>query len=431
MSQAVPDHGTSAREADARGRFAWALYDWANSPFTTLIITFVFPAYFARAVVGDETVGQSLWGYGIGASGLLIAVMSPLFGAVADAGGRQKPFLLAFTLLCAAASALLWFAMPVPAMVVPVLICVAVANIGFEFGGVFNNAMLPEIVSGRRLGRLSGWAWGLGYLGGLTALVIALVGFVQNENPWLGLSTQQAEHVRIVGPLVAVWLIAFAWPVLLFTPEPGARRVAIAQATIDGIRRLQHLVGELRKRPDIARFLLAHMIYADGLTTVFAFGGIYAAGVFGMSLGEVVQFGILLNVMAGAGAFGFAWLDDRLGSRRTIIIALVGIIAAATAAVSVQDRLSFWIAGAALGLFVGPAQASSRALMARLMPADRRGEYSGLFALSGKATAFAGPILVGTLTALFASQRVGLASVLAFFVVGLALLLTVREPSRA
>jgi MFS transporter, UMF1 family len=223
----------------------------------------------------------------------------------------------------------------------------------------------------------------------------------------------------------------FAWPVLLFTPEPGSRRVAIAQATMAGIRRLRHLVGELRDRPDIARFLLAHMIYADGLTTVFAFGGIYAAGVFGMSLGEVVQFGILLNVMAGAGAFGFAWLDDRLGSRRTIAVALVGIIAAATAAVSVQDRLSFWIAGAALGLFVGPAQASSRALMARLMPADRRGEYFGLFALSGKATAFAGPILVGALTALFSSQRAGLASVLAFFTVGLALLLTVREPSRA
>ena len=431
MSQAVPERETSVRAADARGRFAWALYDWANSPFTTLIITFVFPAYFARAIVGNETVGQSLWGYGVGVSGLLIAVMSPLFGAVADAGGRQKPFLLAFTLLCAAASALLWFAMPGPAMVVPVLICVGVANIGFEFGGVFNNAMLPEIVSGRRLGRLSGWAWGLGYLGGLAALVIALVGFVQNENPWLGLSTQQAEHVRIVGPLVAVWLVVFAWPVLLFTPEPGSRRVAIVQATMAGIRRLRHLVGELRDRPDIARFLLAHMIYADGLTTVFAFGGVYAAGVFDMSLGEVVQFGILLNVMAGAGAFGFAWLDDRLGSRRTIAIALVGIIAAATAAVSVQDRLSFWIAGAALGLFVGPAQASSRALMARLMPGDRRGEYFGLFALSGKATAFAGPILVGTLTALFSSQRAGLASVLAFFMVGLALLLTVREPSRA
>jgi UMF1 family MFS transporter len=407
---------------------AWALYDWANSPFTTLIITFVFPAYFGRAVAGNEVEGQVLWGYGISLSGLVIALLGPPLGAVADAGGRRKPWLLVFTLLCMSASTLLWFVEPRAAFVGPALLWVALANIGFEFGVVFNNAMLPDLVPQERIGRWSGWAWALGYAGGLAALVIALTGFVQAETPWLGLGREQAEHVRILGPLVAIWFAVFAWPLFVLTPDRARPGLSAVGAVRQGLATLKATIAGLPARPNVARFLLAHMLYADALGAVFAFGGIYAAGTFGMTLGEVISFGILLNVTAGVGAFGFAWIDDWIGSRRTVLLALAGLMASASVAVIAEKQSVFWAAGSALGLFVGPAQAASRSLMARLAPKGQETEFFGLLALSGKATAFFGPAVVASVTAASGSQRLGIATLLVFFAIGFALLLGVREP---
>ena len=383
-----------------RGLLAWALYDWANSPFTTLIITFVFPAYFGRAIVGNEVEGQVLWGYAIGFSGFLIAIGAPLLGAIADAGGRRKPWLFAFTLVCASFSAALWFAMPNPAYIGMALICVIVANIGFEFCVVFNNAMLPDLVPRARVGRWSGWAWALGYAGGLAALIITLVGFVQAETPWLDLATEQAENVRIIGPLVAIWFAAFAWPLFVFTPDRATQGLSVGAAVRQGMTMLRATIVGLRDHANVVRFLLAHMLYADALIAIFAFGGIYAAGTFGMTIAEVIRFGILLNVAAGVGAFGFAWIDDWIGSRRTVLIALVGLIVGATMAVLVEDQTAFLGAGIVIGLF----------------------------AVSGKATAFLGPTMVGLVTAASGSQRLGIASLLTFLVAGFILLIGVKEP---
>lgn len=413
-----------------RGRVAWALYDWANSPFTTLIITFIFPAYFSSAVIKDDVAGQVMWGYAMALSGISVALLAPVMGAIADAGGRQKPYLLGFTLLCCAGSMGLWLVKPDPAFAALALVCVVAANIGFEFGIVFNNAMLPHIVGDARLGRLSGWAWGLGYFGGLAALVIVLFGFVRNPEPWFGISTADAGHVRIAGPIVATCLILFGWPVFAFTPDRDPTGRPIGEAAREGLQRLRQTVAALPNNRNIFRFLIAHMLYADGLATIFAFGGIYAAGTFRFSLAEVIQFGILLNITAGIGAFLCGWLDDLIGSRRTIVLALSGILAGAGAAVLTEDRMTFWIAGAMLGFFVGPAQSASRSLMTRLTPEHRHSEYFGLFSLSGKATAFAGPALVAGITDALASQRMGIASTLLFFVLGLGLLLTIREPPR-
>ncbi len=416
--------------SDRRGQASWALYDWANSPFTTLIVTFVFPAYFGAAIVGDETRGQELWGLAIGASGIVIAVLGPILGAVADSVGRRKPWLIGFGVLCAVGSGMLWFATPSAETVAWALAWVVVANLGFEFGNIFYNAMLPSIVGQDRLGRLSGWGWGLGYFGGLSALVLALQAFVQADRPWLALDTDAAEHVRIVGPLVGLWLIAFGWPLVAFTREQGRASGLPAGDAMAAIRRIGHTLRELAGFGAVARFLVAHMLYADGLATVFAFGGIYAAGVFDMTLEEVIAFGIALNVTAGLGAFGFGWVDDALGSRTTIIAALVGLLATGTAVLLAEDRTTFWIAGSALGIFVGPAQAASRSLMARLAPPERDAEFFGLMALSGKATAFVGPLLVSAVTAVSDSQRLGLSTVMAFFLAGLLLMLTVPEPRR-
>lgn len=414
---------TVSQQHEGGRQLAWALFDWANSPFTTLIITFVFPAYFATAIVGDEVSGQAIWGYAIGASGVVVAVLSPLLGAVADVGGRRKPWILGFTLLCIVATALLWFASPSVASVPLAVACVVIANLGFEFGTTFNNAMLPNIVSKDRLGRLSGWAWGLGYAGGLTALALALVVFVQPAIPPFGPDREQAEQVRIVGPLVAIWFGLFAWPLFVFTPDRPGRNLAVGAAIREGRRALRNMLKDLRTGRQLPLFLLAHMLYTDGLTTLFAFGGIYASGAFGMSLAEVIVFGVVLNVAAGLGAFLFGWVDDRIGSRRTTVLALGGLILASVVAVSVQTSPWLWVAGCFLGFFVGPVQAASRSLMVRLSPPDQQAAYFGLFALSGKATAFVGPFVVAIVTDAAGSQRLGLATIIAFLVAGLVLLL--------
>jgi UMF1 family MFS transporter len=420
----------AGKRDDRHGLIAWAVYGWANAPFTTLIITFIFPTYFGRAVVGDEVRGQELWGLGVGLSGVIIAALSPLLGAISDAGGRRKPWLLAFTCVCVLASVLLWFILPQPAFVGWALALVGIANVGFGFGIVFSNAMLPELVPENRLGRCSGWSWALGYAGGLAALVLALSGFVQAEPSWLSLDVDQAQPIRAVGPLVGLWFALFALPLFVYTPDRPRADLGALEAVEHGFSALRSTITDLRKHKNVARFLLAQMFYADGLFAIFAFGGVYAAGAFGMSLAQVTSFGILLNVTAGLGAFLFAWVDDWIGSRRTVLIALSGLIIAATTAMLVDKPMWFWIAGAALGLFVGPPQAASRSLMARLAPAGRETEFFGLFALSGRATAFLGPLVVALVTAETGSQRLGLGSLLAFFVIGVTLLLGVKEPGR-
>lgn len=412
--------------ASRRAQMSWAFYDWANSAFATLVVTFVFPAYFAQGVVGDQVAGQSLWGFAIGLSGLVIAVTSPILGAVADVGGRRKPWVGGFTVLCVVATAALWFVRPDAAFVPLAVVLVVFANWGFEAAGVFYNAMLPDVAGEGRIGRLSGWAWGLGYVGGLTALGVALVGLVMPAEPWFGIPTEDAANVRAAGPLVAVWLGLFSLPLFLWTPD-ASRRIPQAGQVRAALAALWVTLKSVARMGSVGRFLLAHMLYADGLATLFAMGGIYVAGVHGFSLQDVMLFGIVLNVTAGLGAAGFAWVDDRVGSRPTILMALAGLLVAGTLILLVEDHGWVWGIGAALGTFVGPAQAASRSYLARIAPPQVRTELFGLYALSGKATAFLGPWLVGVVTAISGSQRMGMAVILAFFLAGALVLRGVKD----
>ncbi|MGI9418101.1 MAG: MFS transporter [Geminicoccaceae bacterium] len=412
----------------ARGRFAWALYDWANSAFAAVIVTFVFATYFSQGIAVDEITGTAQWGWALTVSALIAAVLGPTLGAIADAGGRRKPWILVFTWLCVIATALLWFAAPAPEWVLYTLVLVVLANLGLDMAGVFYNAMLNDLAPPDRLGRLSGWAWGLGYFGGLSCLVIALFAFVQTDTPLFGLTKDEAEHVRITGPLVALWLALFSLPLFLFTPDRQSGGIPAAVAIKRGLGQLWQTVSHIKKYRTVARFLLARMLYIDGLNTLFAFGGIYAAGTFGLELADVIKFGILLNVTGGIGAFAFAWLDDLIGPKRVILIALVGLMLCGLAAVVTTSVTVFWIVGGLLGLFVGPTQAASRTLMAKLAPPDQQTEMFGLYALSGKITAFLGPFVLGTVTLWAGSQRAGMATILVFFIAGFALLASLRTP---
>ncbi len=411
---------------------AWCLYDWANSAFPTVITTFVFAAYFTRAVAPDETTGTFLWGNATAIAAVAIALLSPALGAIADRTGRRKPWLAVFSLVCIVATAGLWTVQPDPGSITRALTLVVIATIGFEFATVFYNAMLAEIAPEDRVGRISGLGWGLGYVGGLACLVTALFLLIRAEPPPFGLDPDSAEPVRATALLVAAWFTVFALPTLLAVPEPASREhEGLGPAVRDGLKRLRATIGALRWSQPVTRFLVARMLYADGLTTLFTFGGIYAAGTFGMDFDEIIVFGIALNVTAGLGAMAFGWIDDWLGPRRTIMLALIGLIVFGVLALIAPDKTWFWVIGMALGTFMGPTQTASRSFMARLAPEDQRAEMFGLFALSGKATNFAGPLLLGWVTLAFDSQRAGMATIVVFLVAGLALLTTVRaDPGR-
>ena len=410
------------------GRFAWALYDWANSAFAAVIVTFVFATYFSQGIAADEISGTVQWGHAMTISALIAAVLGPTLGAIADAGGRRKPWIFVFTWLCVVATALLWFSEPAPDWVFYTLVLVVIANLGLDMAGIFYNAMLNDLAPPERLGRLSGWAWGLGYFGGLCCLVIALLAFVQTDTPLFGLSKETAEHVRATGPLVAIWLAIFSLPLFLLTPDRKRSATPPLAAVRQGLHRLWQTVSNIRRYRTVGQFLLARMLYIDGLNTLFAFGGIYAAGTFGMELADVITFGILLNVTGGIGAFVFAWFDDYLGSKKVILIALVGLMALGLAAVLTTSVTVFWIVGGLLGLFVGPTQAASRTLMAKLAPPSQQTEMFGLYALSGKVTAFLGPLLLSLATDFADSQRVGMATILIFFVAGFVVLWRLKLP---
>ncbi|NKB49947.1 MAG: MFS transporter [Alphaproteobacteria bacterium] len=419
-----------ARAFERRPVFSWCLFDWANSPFPAIILTFVIPAYFAQAVVGDAATATSQWAFMTGAAALVIAFVSPILGSIADQGGHRKPWLVVFTVILAVGSALLWFVEPDAANAVLLLWLVGISVVAFEIGMVFYNALLPTLVPVSHVGRVSGWAWGLGYFGGLVAMILVLFAFLKSDPPLLGLDKDAAEHVRIVGPVVAVWLAVFCLPLFLWTPDPVGRGLPATAAIREGLAVLGRTLRALPRHGQLARFLLARMIFTDGLNTLFAFGGIYAAGTFGMSVEQVLMFGLVLNATAGAGAFAFGWIDDRIGAKPTILIGLVAITALGVPLLLVETTLWFWILGSALGIFIGPVQSASRSMMARMTPPGMESEMFGLFALSGKATAFVGPWLVGLIAFSYGSQRIALATVIPFLVIGGLLLLTVRESDR-
>jgi UMF1 family MFS transporter len=422
--QNPPDTTADTRPTPKVALVSWALYDWANSSFSAVISTFVFPAYFTRQIAQDEISGTSLWGYTIGWAGLFIAMVGPVLGAVADQSGRRKPWIAVFTLLCIVPTGLMWYAKPGQDYIWLALMLAAVATIGVEIASIFYNAMLPDLAHHRNVGRWSGWGWGLGYAGGVASLVIALFGFIQG-NVIIDLDRSHAEHVRATFVLVAVWFAVFSLPLFFITPDSDGGRKRLAQSARDGLRQLADSLRHVRRYRHIVRFFIARMIFIDGLATLFTFGGVYAAGTFNMTEQQVLMFGIALNITAGVGAMMFAWIDDWLGSKATIQISLIGLIAVGTAILLIDSQVSFWVLGLTLGIFVGPVQSASRSFLARAAPVELRTQMFGLLALSGKATAFLGPILVGSVTAAAGSQRVGMGVIIVFFIAGFLLMLTV------
>ncbi|MBI2737674.1 MAG: MFS transporter [Rhodospirillales bacterium] len=456
----INEQGSStSREASKLGQFSWALFDWANQPFFTVVTTFIFGQYFANTMIGDPVKGQAEWAFTQSTSGVIIAVLSPFLGAMADAGGRRKPYILLFQCLVAVGCIALWWAYPQrPDLVSLISWAVVIATVGAEMSIVFNNALLPTIVSPARMGRLSGFGWGLGYCGGLLALFAVLIvsrpsmfGLSVDDKPLFGLDPQTYTVERLVGPASAVWLAIFVIPMFLFTPDGNQpRRVSLAEAARSGGRALLHTVLKLRRYRNVLLYLIAFMLYNDGLAAIIAFGGVYAAAIFGWDTVTIGIFGIIVTIFAIPGAFLGGRLDDRIGSKRTVQFAVLGVIVATIGIVSLSKQGVLFVVPAPelsptrslfgslqeqvfmafallLGFCMGPMQAASRTMIGRLAPPGMVGEFFGLFALSGRATAWMAPLAIGIVTTATQSNRLGVACVLFFLVIGFVLLLWVRE----
>lgn len=448
----------------ARARFGWILFDWSTQPFFTLVTTFIFAPYFTSAVVNDPAQGQALWGYATGFAGLCIALLSPFLGSVADASGPRKPWIATFGALLFVGCAILWFAVPHgPYAIAFGLVGYVIATLGAEFATVFNNAMMPTLAPPDALGRLSGTGWAVGYVGGLISLVLALAFLATDPetgktllglNPAFGLDAASRAGDRASGPFAALWFLVFVLPLFILTPDVAKTGLKLRAAIADGVLSLRQSLRGLRGEQNLARFLLANMIYADGLAALFAFAGIYAAGVFGWGSTQIGLFGILLTVTATLGAWLGGKADDAFGPGPVIVLSLAVLIVASIGIVGTGKAVIFYVVAVApadavaglftsvservyvglgllIGLVAGPLQAASRTMLIRLSKPEKIGQNFGLFALSGKVTSFLGPTLVAFITGITDSQRAGVAVLIAFFAVGLALIARVKRPKKA
>ncbi len=448
----------NVERAPLRARVSWMLFDWAAQPFYTLVQTFLFAPYFVNAVARDAQHGQAMWGYAAATAGLLIAVLSPFLGAAADGRGKRKPWMLMLAVVFLAGLSALWYAVPgaSDSQVMLVLAGFVVATLAVELMSVFSNAIMTGLVPKDELGRLSGTGWAVGYFGGLASLALVagflvplpgasttLLGF----EPLLKLDGAARESDRLTGPFAAVWFALFVIPFFLFVPDRRAASAAL-HTERTATQELWDTIKSLPAMPSLMIFLIARMIYTDGLTAIFTFGGIYGASVFSWGPLELGIFGIVLTLIGAFGALIGGRLDDKLGPKTVIIGSLLILLIASLGILSVdkthilfvQDvvpkaegskpfsstgELVFLGFAMIVGLVAAPVQAASRSLLARLAPADKITQFFGLFAFSGKVTAFLAPFLVATVTAM-TDQRTGIASVLTFLVIGAVLMLFVR-----
>ena len=398
-----------SEEKQKKQIISWSLYDFANQPYTTLIITFIYSAFFVNYIAGDEQQGTFLWANAISITAITVAFISPILGAFADNTGYRKSFLVFFTLICCLFTSLLYF--PDKGDVFLALTFVVISNISFEMGTVFCNSYLNDLSSKKNIGKISGNAWGLGFVGGLLALLVSFLLFDVNNS----------SEVKQVNLFVAAWFLIFSLPTFFFLKD--SKRQKINKENISSsFNSILQTFKEISKYKIIVRFLIARLFYNDGLITIFALGGIYAIGTLNFTMQEVLILGIVLNVFAALGSFVFGLIEDRIGVRKVINLSLVILVISTFLAFispwTIYPKLFFWISGVLLGTMVGPNQSCSRSYMAQIIPEDKKNEFFGFYAFTGKATSFLGPLMFGFLTKIY-SQQIGLLSVLVFFIIGL------------
>ncbi|MCC5969513.1 MAG: MFS transporter [Pararhodobacter sp.] len=431
--------------------WGWWWFDWANQPYNTLLLTFIFAPYFAASVAPDPVTGQAMWGWMNFAAGMMIAVFAPILGAIADNTGPKKPWIWFWSVLYVAGAWALWWAVPGAdqATIIWVLIAFGIGLVGLEYGIIFTNAILPTLGDRNEIGRISGSGWAFGYVGGLAALVVMLVLLAENEQgvtlvgiePLFGLDASMREGTRSVGPVTALWYAVFVIPFFLWVKEPPVPTVQLKAAVRQGLSDLGRTLKRLPKHSSLLSYLLSSTFYRDGLNGIYAFGGIYAAGVLGWSIVQIGVFGILAATIGAIGCWIGGRADRRVGPKPVIVVCILTLIIVCciivstdrtmvlfmpVAAGSTLPDVVFYICGGMIGAAGGAVQASSRTMMVRQANPERMTEAFGLYALSGKALSFMAPGMIALATTLTGSQRLGVSPLILLFAVGLILLLWVR-----
>jgi len=446
-------------QTSRRGICGWMLFDWAAQPFFTVVTTFVFGPYFVSRMSSDPVSAQAAWSNMATISSLVIAVLSPVLGSIADQSGARKPWIAVFAIVKIICLCTLWLAVPGSPLVWPALAMIG-ASIAAEFSIVFNDSMMSRLVPQKDVGRVSNLAWGLGYLGGMIVLIAVVTLLAASPDtgrtlmgiPALfGLDPQQGEDARITGPISAFWYLVFILPMFLFTPD-AKKGLPFRAAVGAGIRELGATLTELRQRSGIGRFLIARMLYQDGVNGLLILGGTFAAGMFGWATVEIGIYGIILNVVAIFGCVAAGWIDRIAGSKVVVAGSLLLLIVATAGIVSTGPGYVFFgllplsaadsgglfgtaaekayiLFGLLIGLAFGPVQASSRSYLARSVSLAEAGRYFGIYALSGRATSFMATLAFSLATYASGSARLGMATLMIFLVCGLALLLATPYPA--
>jgi UMF1 family MFS transporter len=411
---------------------AWAMWDWGSSAYSAVITSFVFGPYIVRGVVGDAQpagLTANTWlGISTAAAGLLVAAIAPVTGQRADAGGHRKRNLAIWSGLVIAVMLGMFSVKNEPSYLWIALVLLAAGAVFQEFAVVSYNAMLPQVSTPETIGRVSGFGWAMGYFGGIFLLLICYVGFIAPEVGWFGVTSAGGLNIRAVVIFSAIWFAVFAIPVLLAVPEsppgPSRRRVGFFAS----YRLLVNDIKALFKRDrNSVHFLIASALYRDGLAAIFSFGAILAVSVYGLAQSTVLIFGIAANVVAALGALGMGAIEDRIGPKKVIMISLVGLITTSLILLFAHGTTMFWIFGLILTLWVGPAQSSSRAFMARISPVGREGEMFGLYATTGRAASFLAPALFALFSGLF-TDRVGIVGIALVLLAGTLAMAGVKSP---
>ena len=413
---------------------AWGLWDWGSSAYSAVVTSFVFGPYVVRGVVGDAQPGgltANTWlGISTAAAGFLVAAIAPVTGQRADAGGHRKRNLAIWSGLVIAVMLAMFTVKNDPSYLWIALVLLATGAVFQEFAVVSYNAMLPQVSTPETVGRVSGFGWAMGYFGGIFLLLICYVGFIAPDVGWFGVTSAGGLNIRAVVVFSAIWFAVFAIPVLMAVPEspPGPKRRRVA--FFASYRLLVNDIKALFKRDrNSVHFLIASALYRDGLAAIFSFGAILAVSVYGLAQATVLIFGIAANVVAALGALVMGAVEDRIGPKKVIMISLIGLISTSLILLFAHGTTAFWIFGLILTLWVGPAQTSSRAFMARIAPVGREGEMFGLYATTGRAASFLAPALFALFSGLF-TDRVGIVGIALVLLAGAIAMAGVKSPPR-
>ncbi|GAB3618818.1 MFS transporter [Glutamicibacter endophyticus] len=417
---------------------AWASWDWGQAAINAVMTTFVFTVYLTSDLFGGSDHASQVLGQALTIAGVCIVLLVPVTGMRSDAAGSRKRWLVINSLLVVAACAACFFVLPDERFLWLGAGLIAAMSLFSEFATVNYNAVLNQISTPKTVGKVSGFGWAMGYVGGILALSIVLFGFVKPIFDWPGAETEASLNIRLVALFSAGWFLLFALPLFFTIPESPAthsQRIPLSRSYAVLFGKIRDLWREDRTA---VFFLGSSAIFRDGLAAIFTFGGVIAAGTFGFELDQVIIFAIVGNVVAATGALIGGWLDDLIGPKAVIVASLIGLLVAGLGVFFSPGPAGFWIFGLLLTLFVGPAQSSSRAFLARLAPAGREGELFGLYATTGRAVSFLAPALftlaiswAGATVAPGHAQRYGILGILTVLLLGLVLLIPIRSPQRA